>query len=366
VRSALTTLVAISLAACAIDDHGGEDAAALFEQSFLDKDDSKADSGCSGVRVPDQGNFGRKVILTFDDGPDPATTPRVIEALRARHAKATFFINGSRLDTPGAKELAAEIATDPLFVLANHSHQHKNLAQVTPTELARQIDLTTDGIVAAGEEPRYFRFPYGSANCDATRAVRDRGYIVAGWHVDSADWCFAAGGGHCAASTFRHVPDPFRDDMAGFVMSQVRARQGGIVLFHDIHRSTADALEGLLAQLIDEGFYIVGIDDLSVLPRLNGERSKWIGDSCTMDTECSFDGGFCLGGICTQGCSRSCPDRTGTPITRCVEAPSPEDDSTVQACAISCDAGEPCRPGSSCQLLPRPEGQPATSVCWPD
>jgi peptidoglycan/xylan/chitin deacetylase (PgdA/CDA1 family) len=366
VRFVLTTLLATTTVfACAGDDHD-DDASALFEQAYQDKDDSKADEGCSGVRVPDQGDFGRRVILTFDDGPNPATTPRVMEILRRHHAKATFFINGSRLDAPGAKEIAAQIAADPLFVLANHSHHHKNLAQVSATELASQIDRTTDGIVAAGEMPRYFRFPYGSANCAATAAVRERGYIVSGWHVDSADWCFAAGGGHCAESTFRYVPDEYRSDMPGFVMSQVRARRGGIVLFHDIHQSTADALDGLLTTLVAEGYAFVGIDDATVLPRLNGVGSRWIGDPCTEDAQCNYDGGFCAGGFCSKACTRTCPDRTGTPVTRCVEAPAPDDETTtIQACAVTCGEGNACRPGTTCQELPRPDGQSATSVCWP-
>ena len=60
--------------------------------------------------------------------------------------------------------------------------------------------------------------------------VRDGGYTITGWHVDTADWCFASGTGgvgHCAKSTFKWVPDGFRSDMLGFTLSQVRKYNGG-------------------------------------------------------------------------------------------------------------------------------------------
>jgi len=304
------------------DDH---DDGSLMEQAYEDSmGDGKADgTDCSGVRVPDRSGFNKQIALTFDDGPNPATTPQVIEILHRHHAPATFFNNGVRYGVSGAKEIAAQIAADPDFLLANHSQHHLDLAKQSASKVASEVDDTDALIRAAGETPKYFRFPFGSANCSAKQAVQSRGYIVTGWHIDSADWCYAAGGGHCAKSTFKYVPDSMRDDMLGYVMSQVHSTNGGIILFHDIHQSTADHLEQILTRLESEGYKFVRIDDTTVFPRLNGLTPKFIGDTCTTDADCAFStnghtGSCHPAGFCTIPCAGSCPDADGKAPTFCM------------------------------------------------
>lgn len=350
----------------------GDDMTQLMEDAHDQQDDAVFDDGCSGVKVPDRTGFAKRVVLTFDDGPNPATTPSVIETLHRHHAPATFFINGSRLQAAGAPELAAHIAADPDFILGNHSQNHLNLATVSATKFAYEVDTTTQGLVAAGETPKFFRFPFGSATCAYAAAVRQRRYTVVGWHIDSADWCFATtGGARCPASTFRYVDDQYRDDMQGFILSQIRAMNGGIILMHDIHASTARALDGILTALEAEGYTFARLDDATVLPRLNGAPpppQRWIGDACSTDTDCNFAGGFCVedgagGGACTQTCTSTCPDMGGYPLTRCVAAPSPDNPGeTTNLCTVSCTAGQ-CRTGLSCETLTRPTGTTA-DVCW--
>ena len=108
-------LLAVVLAGCGADehDHGVDDPGALFGRSFEEKDDSKADSGCSGVRVPDQAGFDGRVALTFDDGPSPRNTLLVPETLRAHEA---LFCRGmSRTDfrVRGGEPIALEVNTLP-------------------------------------------------------------------------------------------------------------------------------------------------------------------------------------------------------------------------------------------------------------
>jgi len=373
---ALALLGCLPACAAVVDagDPGEDDPTSLFEQAYEQQGDASFDNGCSGVRVPDRSGFAKRVALTFDDGPNPATTPSVIETLHRHHAPATFFINGARLAVAGAPALAQQIAADPDFILGNHSQNHKNLATVSADVFASEVDRTTELISAAGEIPKYFRFPFGSATCGYAAAIRQRRYIVTGWHIDSADWCFAStGGARCPSSTFRYVDDRYREDMKGFIMSQLRSNNGGIILMHDIHASTAAALDGILTALENEGFTFVRLDDVGALPLLNGAPpppQKWIGDACATDSECNFDGGFCIedpasGGVCTQACTTSCPDKGGYPLTRCVAAPSPDDPSqTTNVCAVSCTAGQ-CRPGLACEPLIRTNGATA-DVCWPD
>lgn len=338
---------------CDEDGHC-EDETALYEAAYDEgQEPGKADgTDCSGVRVPDRTGFNKRVVLTFDDGPNPATTPQVMEILRRHSAPATFFINGSRLSKPGAKEIAAEIAADPSFILANHSQSHSNLAQQTAAKVADEIDRTDAGIRAAGEIPRYFRFPFGSSTCGTMQQVRSRGYISTGWHIDSADWCFAAGGGVCPKSTFRYVPDDMRDSMTRYVMSQVRSTNGGIILFHDIHPSTANELDGILTTLEQAGYTFVRLDDHAAFPKLHNvpaEPTRFIGDRCTSNADCGFSAGGQAGrchpaGFCTISCQGTCPDLADRAPTFCI---ADEDSTSAGICA-----SKPAAQNQLCLALP--------------
>jgi peptidoglycan/xylan/chitin deacetylase (PgdA/CDA1 family) len=271
----LASLVAVLASSACIDrgdDHDPGEDSDLFEQAHEDNLlEPKADaSDCSGVRVPDRGGFARRIALTFDDGPNPTTTPKVIEVLKAHGAPATFFTNGSRYSSDAARAVAQQIADDDDFILANHSQSHKNLAQQSSSTVTSEIMRTDELIRAAGETPKYFRFPFGSSTCLTKTIANQHQYVVTGWHIDSADWCYAAGGGVCKKSTFKYVPDAVRESMLGYVVSQARETGGGIVLLHDIHPNTANSLDAVLTALEADGFSFVRLDDDSVFPRLHG------------------------------------------------------------------------------------------------
>lgn len=330
-HSLLLVATMFSAASCTDGhDHCDEDGNCVDETSAFEnayeegKAEGKADgTDCSGVRVPDRTGLGKRIALTFDDGPNPATTPRVIEVLKAHGAPATFFINGSKLNVPGAKDLARQIAADPDFILGNHSHNHSDLATLSLDRVASEMDRTAAGVREAGETMKWFRFPFGSSTCGTMNLVKERGWFSAGWHIDSADWCFASGGGECKKSTFRYVPDEHRDDMTGYIMSQVAATNGGVLLFHDIHPNTANSLDEILTTLEDAGYTFVRLDDVSAFPRLNGVTPKFIGDACTTNAQCGFtangQAGRCsASGFCTITCAGSCPDASGKAPTFCI------------------------------------------------
>lgn len=342
----LALLASLSLIACvdpdAADlDHESEDGA-RFEQAYEDAtaDEGKADNAnCSGVRVPDRSGFGKRIALTFDDGPNPATTPKVIDVLHRHRAPAAFFTNGSRYAAPGAAAIAKRIAADPDFLLANHSQGHLDLAGQSLTKVATEIDRTDALIRTAGETPRYFRFPFGSSTCATAELARGRGYIVTGWHIDSADWCYAAGNGYCKPTTFRYVPDELRNDMIGYVLSQVRATNGGIILFHDIHRATADQLDAVLTTLAAEGYTFVRLDDIRAFPKLHGAApgpTTFIGDRCATDADCGFtaagQAGRCHAAkFCTVACAGTCPDAPGKAPTFCIASSTTDSGGTCVA-----------------------------------
>lgn len=328
----LFVLSAPLLGACSATDTGTVDehdpgASAAWERAYEEVEMGKADgSGCSGVAVPDTNGFQKRVALTFDDGPNPETTPQILDILARHGIRATFFINGSKVSSPAAWDLLARIRAEG-HILANHSQTHMDFQDMSSAaQMDEAVRLTHEIVQSAGETPEYFRFPYGSATCGAINIVEGYGLRVTGWHVDSADWCFRVNDGYCSPGDFRHVPSSFRHDFIGYTMSQIRAHNGGIVLFHDIHQFTANNVETIIGNLENEGFSFTNIDDTATFPRLNGITPPFIGDVCGGNEDCAFEGGRCQlfpiagnkqGGFCTTSCQGTCPDATGEAPTFC-------------------------------------------------
>ena len=314
----LASLLATSACATEGEVDDGDDGDLMNSAYETQIAGGKADGSCNGVVVPDRSGFDHHIALTFDDGPNPATTPKIIAILKKHHAPATFFNNGMRYTSPEAKALAAQIAHDPDYMLGNHSQNHLDLAHQTAAKLASEIDQTDVLIRAAGSPAKYFRFPFGSSTCAGVAAVHDRGYIFVGWHIDSADWCFQAGHGTCKPATFKYVPDAMRSDYQAYVLAQAKLTGGGIILMHDIHQFTVDHLDGVLTALEQQGFTFVRIDDTSVFPQLAGAAPrKALGDACETSMECSSNDCHAAG-FCTQPCEGTCPDTAGRAGTFCI------------------------------------------------
>ncbi len=299
----------------------------LWNASFEEMEALKGDtSTCSGVTVPDQSGFNKRVAFTFDDGPNLSTTPALLEALRRHEVPATFFINQVRGGESSKLELLKEMVADPLFIVGNHTWSHPNMRQKEEERVIAEIDQMTAVLDEVGEieSPRFFRFPFGSSNCMTYGKVQERGYFVTGWHIDTADWCFNAGEkGYCDPGTFAYVPDEYRRDIQGFSMQQIRRREGGVILFHDIHQFSVDQVEPLILKLKEEGYSFVNLDDEDTFPLLNGVEASFIGDPCIEEAECNV-GQFCIAGFCSLSCEGYCPDRADRARTFCVEDPREE------------------------------------------
>lgn len=181
---------------------------------------------------------GKKVALTFDDGPDPKSTVRILETLEKYDAKATFFMLGSRVEY--YPEIAQQVA-EAGHELGNHSWNHPSLTKVPDKKLYDEVQGTTDIIKqVTGEPATVFRPPYGAVN-ERVRAITNLPVVM--WDVDTLDW--------------KHH-DPQK--LVSIVKSNTRS--GSIVLMHDIHKSTADGLESVLAYLQSQGYTFVTVSEL--------------------------------------------------------------------------------------------------------
>ncbi|MDT3445890.1 MULTISPECIES: polysaccharide deacetylase family protein [unclassified Pseudofrankia] len=196
--------------------------------------------------TPGLAGLGRQdhVALTFDDGPDPASTPRFLDALAAAGTRATFFLLGSMLAR--SPSLGRELVTAGHEV-AVHGWQHRYTLLRTPSALYDDFARTRDLIVdVTGCQPVFFRPPYGVLSTGALAAARRLGLRPVLWTAWGRDWR----GGATPESVLATV----REGLAG----------GGTVLLHDSDctsvpqawRSALGALPGLLDECAARGLRV--------------------------------------------------------------------------------------------------------------
>lgn len=188
--------------------------------------------------APHQMVSGKKIALTFDDGPSAKVTPRILATLKKYQAKATFFVLGSEVaEHPGL--VKAEL--DAGHQVANHSWSHPQLTKLSDRDVAEQI-LKTQMVVyqQTGYFPELVRPPYGAVHKNTALAI---GLPIAQWSEDTEDWKYKSG---------RHVTNK--------IVSS--AYDGGMILMHDIHPTTADGLDAALKKLKELGYQFVTVDEL--------------------------------------------------------------------------------------------------------
>lgn len=149
------------------------------------------------------------VALTFDDGPDPASTPRLLDMLAAHQARATFFMVGVRAERH--PELVARVAAGG-HVIGNHSWDHPSFPLITGRQRREQIRACGRAISPHGH--RLFRPPFGDQDLTSWLDARWMGYRVVAWNVAAYDWL-----------------DHDGPTIADMVMAELQP--GDIVLFHD-------------------------------------------------------------------------------------------------------------------------------------
>ena len=190
----------------------------------------------------------KTILLTFDDGPHPTYTPRVLDILKRYSIKAVFFLIGQNVGTqhgttpPFIREPALiRRMLDEGHSIANHTYTHALLPRLGEVEMSGEIDRTEQLLtLAAGEHPgraRLFRPPYGARNDLVLSDVSQRGLRTVIWNIDSRDWA-----------------DPIPHSIAQRVLDEAAREGRGIVLFHDIHQRSVEALQPAIEGLLKHGF----------------------------------------------------------------------------------------------------------------
>lgn len=133
-----------------------------------------------------QTNSAGKLAITFDDGPNPAITPKLLDLLDRYNAKATFFVIGRYVRE--CPELVQETVARGHEV-GNHTELHPNLLRLNPTKVRVELRLCHDAIRGAiGTPPKWFRPPFGMRNPWVIPAARELGYRTVMWTLIPGDW----------------------------------------------------------------------------------------------------------------------------------------------------------------------------------
>lgn len=207
-----------------------------------------------------------KVVLTFDDGPEPGQTEFILETLRKYHAPAAFFLVGHKVEQH--PELVQRIRAEGVHLIGNHSWDHPNFHDIAVPAQALELQRTR-GVLEADGGTVWFRYPYGNATCETNDLAHQLGYHIVGWHIDSCDWAFDhTGSVDPKEAAICGVLPQHRDDYVEHVLSAVRAHNGGIVLMHEIHPHTVRQLDAILHGLSQAGYAFTTLADPDYAPSL--------------------------------------------------------------------------------------------------
>ncbi|MBV2356284.1 polysaccharide deacetylase family protein [Streptomyces sp. J2-1] len=181
---------------------------------------------------------GRRMMLTFDDGPHPDYTPHILDTLAKYDVRAMFFVCGEM--AVDNKELIARMAEDG-HVVGNHTWTHPLLTQLDRGDIKSEMERTSDVIEDAyGERPQWFRAPYGAWNKAAFQLGAKMGMEPMAWTVDTTDW---------------EVPG------TSTIIDRVEsgAAPGVVVLSHDAggdRSQSVRAIREYLPYLLDSGYHL--------------------------------------------------------------------------------------------------------------
>jgi peptidoglycan/xylan/chitin deacetylase (PgdA/CDA1 family) len=205
----------------------------------------------AGAKVSySQVNITEKVLaMTFDDGPHPSLTPKLLDILKARNIKCTFFVIGKQVKMyPNIiRRMIAEG-----HEVANHTWTHASLTSRSDEQIRSELKQSEDALVeVANYRPQLIRPPYGAINTRIKQLMYSEfGYPTIMWSVDPQDW---------------------RRPGVSVVTSRLvnGAHPGAIMLAHDIHPPTIEAMPAMFDQLLAKGYQFVTVSQLLNMEKAN-------------------------------------------------------------------------------------------------
>ncbi len=170
----------------------------------------------------------KAVHLTFDDGPHTNNTTSILDLLKERQIKATFFVLGERIKSSMG---VLERMISEGHRVGNHTYSHRNLTTLNESDVIREIKKTEELISRCAPLDLIIRPPYGARNEIVNNIISSLGYSTVMWNVDTEDW--------------KRKPDGW----ISHGVDQIKMRKKSLVLMHDIHSTTASGLSAFIDQV---------------------------------------------------------------------------------------------------------------------
>jgi len=184
---------------------------------------------------------GNRIALTFDDGPAPGVTNVILDELRKRNIRSTFFMIGKRI--VAAPELARRVLAEGHEV-CNHTFNHVKLNRLPDQQVEWEIQKTQDTIgELLNHRSAWLRPPYGEFRKNQLGIPQSRDIGVVFWNVDPCDWSL-----------------PGEEKIASTILTHTKP--GSIILCHDLRKQTASCIGQILDDLLERNFEFTSISEL--------------------------------------------------------------------------------------------------------
>lgn len=201
----------------------------------------------SSSQVVYRGHDLNQVVLTFDDGPSPKYTEKVLDILKREKIKAAFFVVGKK----AAKypELIKKIAEGG-HEIGNHTYYHSRFGKTSKEKFLKELNDTSDLIVKySGKKPVYFRPVGGKLSKEEQKLIEDAGYKIVLWYGNADDFFHAGWGMRSPKSITKRI------------LSQLKG--GNIILMHDDSRQIIEALPEIIKEIRKHGYSFVTLSKLA-------------------------------------------------------------------------------------------------------
>ena len=181
-----------------------------------------------------------KIAITFDDGPSAVYTPRLLDGLKERGVKATFFLIGQNIEKEGGSEIVKRMYEEG-HLIGNHTYHHVEITKVSNDEAYQELMLTNEAIKnITGEEVQFMRPPFGLWQKELEKKIH---VLPVMWSIDPLDWAT------------ENV-----DEIVNKVVTE--AQENDIILLHDCYDSSIKAALRIIDLLQAEGYEFVTVDEL--------------------------------------------------------------------------------------------------------
>ncbi|KAI9005678.1 hypothetical protein DFJ74DRAFT_712712 [Hyaloraphidium curvatum] len=247
----------------------------------------------------------RHLALTFDDGPS-SFTPTLLNYLRQKNVKATFFVVGSQVDA--LPQILVQ-AFNEGHQIASHTYSHPSLPSLGSAAILSELQRTEQAIVSRiGVAPVYMRPPYGDVDQRTGTVIRSFGEKITVWSFDSNDWRYT-GDSQAVIDSFASLPPP-------------SSGPGVIALAHDIHSWTVEAMPAVIDLLRGKGYQLVTLSEcLGGAAAYKGVTSTITTSVAATSTRPTTTTTASPGGSCPSGCGTGVYWATGKCINSVCRAP---------------------------------------------